>query len=168
MLRLSGTRMLMFLGCLGLFISAMAVQAGEIDGKAFKDWLGQCEVAPDGREFCYILQRLQRQGSSNTLMITQVGYHLETKEALVIFHLPPMLNQEEMLLFKTDDNDAISISYRCNEERCRGDFILDQRSLAELKKGRQGVVAFVNMKNGEQVLLPLSLMGFTAGFKSLR
>ncbi|WP_261844718.1 invasion associated locus B family protein [Aliamphritea ceti] len=168
MLRLSGTRLLMLLGCLGLFVSATITHAGEIDGKSFKDWVGQCEVAPDGREFCYILQRLQRKDSDGTLMITQVGYHLDTKEALVIFHLPPMLDQQEMLLFKTDDNDAKSISYSCNEQRCRGDFILDKGSLAELKKGRQGLVAFVHMENGKQVLLPLSLMGFTAGFKSLR
>ncbi len=168
MLRSGWTRIAMLAACLGLMFSAVTVQAGDIDGKTFKDWRGQCENAPDGREFCYILQRLQREDNNRTLMITQVGYHLETREPLVIFHLPPVLDDKEMLLFKTDDNNAISIGFRCDNERCRGDMILDDRLLAELKKGRQGVVAFVHVQNGKQVIFELSLMGFTAGFKSLQ
>ena len=168
MLRSGLARVLLLTVCLGLTLLAVTVRAGEVDGKTFRDWRGQCEPTPDGRESCYILQRLQRVNSDNTLMITQVGYHLETKEALVIFHLPPVLDPKEMLLFKTDDNAAISVGYQCNSQRCRGDIILNDRLLSELQKGRQGVVAFVDINNGEQVLFPVSLMGFTAGFKSLQ
>lgn len=161
-------RFLMLCG-LGLCSLGLPVQAADnIHGQSFKDWLGQCEVAPDGKEFCYILQRLQRNGTNNTLMITQIGYHLETNEALVVFHLPAVLDVNEMLLFKTDDNDAISINYRCDDQQCRGGFLLDKRMLGEFKRGRQALIGFTNADDGERVLLPVSLMGFTAGFKSLQ
>ncbi|WP_315983196.1 invasion associated locus B family protein [Aliamphritea spongicola] len=144
MLRSGWTQMLLLAVSLGLVLSAVTVRAGEIDGKTFRDWRGQCETAPDGREYCYILQRLQRVDNERTLMITQVGYHLETKEALVMFHLPPVLDPKEMLLFKTDDNTAISVGYSCDSQRCRGDMVLDDRLLSELKKdGREWLLLFI-------------------------
>ena len=168
MLNFTGKRLLALVAVFAGAVLAVPAQAGDIHGKVFKDWVGQCETAPDGREFCYILQRLQRNGTENTLMITQVGYHLETDEALVVFHLPAVLDANEKLLFKTDDNDVISINYRCQDGQCRGGFQLDKRMLGEFRRGRQGLVGFTNEADGEQILFPVSLMGFTAGFKSLQ
>ncbi len=153
-------------------LAALALAAGALaapgDGEKFKDWTARCEKLEDGRTTCYVFQNLVLKKDNQRLMHVAVGYMTNDDQAVAFFTLPLGVSLPGGLSLTVDDGKPVRLRYeRCDANGCLAPLALSEELIRAFKGGRWARVAFFDATRRE-ISVPVSLLGFTAGFDSLR
>lgn len=158
-----------FAACLLGLMSAVIgpAQAQPEDGQKFTDWTARCEQPdPNGPEICYLLQVITREGSDASVSVA-VGY-LDQQRPAAIFTFPLGIFLPPGASFSVDNGERSKFAIQhCHPNGCVGGVALSETLIAQMQKGRQAQL-IVHDADGAEVPIPVSLLGFTAGFNSLR
>lgn len=147
---------------------AGAVQAGPEHGQTFKNWTTRCEQSPDTSvERCFIFQNLVLKESGRRLVHMAVGYLAANGEAAAVITMPLGISLPPGATISVDGGmpEAIVIE-RCDANGCVGAVALSDQLVAALKRGREAHISFHDASR-RRIAVPVSLLGFTAGFNSL-
>jgi invasion protein IalB len=147
---------------------AVAATAEAQDGTRFRDWTMRCEEAgEDPPRSCVIVQRLLLKEQQQRILDVAVGYLLEGQPA-AYFVLPLGVSLPGGISITVDDGKPVRLRYEyCDGNGCLAPMALGTEMLAAFKGGRWARVAFFS-RSGKEISVPVSLLGFTAGFGALR
>ena len=118
-------------------------------------------------ETCYIFQNLLLKSQKKRLLHVAVGYLSDGKRPAAFFTLPLGVSLPGGLSLTVDDGKPMRLRYeRCEPSGCLAPLALTEPLIKSLKGGRWARVAFFDVSRRE-VSVPVSLLGFTAGFNAL-
>lgn len=152
---------------LGLSHPASAEPA---DGQTFKDWVIRCGKANEAAPVkpCVMGQSLAFKDAEKPIMQILVGILKADQKAIIVFTVPLGVRLPPGLSLQVDQTEEIKMPYQqCIKGGCRARLVIDRKLEAALKAGLQGTATFVNGA-GREVVLKISLKGFTAALNSLR
>ncbi len=163
-------RLLRHRAALLLAVLSMAgpLQAKPGHGQIFKDWTTRCEPAPDdSKPRCFIFQNLVLKQSGQRLVHMAVGYLAANAQAAAVITMPLGISLPQGAAISIDGGNAEEIVIeRCDTSGCIGAVALSDGLVAQMKRGRQAHISFHD-GTGRRIAVPVSLLGFTAGFNSL-
>ena len=134
----------------------------------FKDWASRCEKTKDRGSLCYIFQNLLLKTSKQRLLYVAIGYFGRKQAPMAVFTLPLGVSLPGGVSLKIDKRKKIRIRYeRCDKSGCLAPLVLNDQHLKALQSGLKARVGFFD-SSGREIAIPVSLLGFTAGFKSLQ
>ncbi|MEZ5450342.1 MAG: invasion associated locus B family protein [Thiolinea sp.] len=142
--------------------------AGNIQGKRFGDWGGQCETAPDNSQVCYLQQVLSEKGQKTPLMVTVIGYGQGKKFPTAIFELPKGVDMKQGVQLRVDRYNPVGFSGKCDNVGCRAGFTLDNPLTQQFSKGKRVLVAFKKHGQKDPIIYPVSLNGIPQGLQAIR
>lgn len=154
--------------CAVALLAALAAQANPEHGQSFKNWTARCEL-PQGSsvERCFIFQNLVLKESGQRLVHMAVGYLAANGQAAAVVTLPLGISLPPGAGISVDGSDPVDmVIERCDTNGCVGALALDDALIAQLKRGREARITFHDGTR-RRIAVPVSLMGFTAGFESL-
>ncbi len=156
-----------FAFCL-VFLLFGHIQAADhnFKGKRFKAWSGNCEPGQQAAEVCYLEQVLMQNGEEALRAI--IGYARGRPNPTVFFELPLGADIEAGVTLQVDNAETIRFRGRCTQLRCSAGFIMDQTIRQQFIKGRKAAVSYMPASGQEPIVLPVSLMGVTAGLNALQ
>lgn len=143
-------------------------QAAPKQGQQFKDWVTVCQKIPGKtQQHCHIAQTASDKVTKKVVLHTMIGYLVGSKDPVAIFILPDKLNKKTKLNLTFDHKFSADFSIQnCDKEVCNAGVPLDGPMMQAFKKGK---VTFLKYKLGEkEKKIPISLMGVSAGLKSLK
>ncbi len=143
-----------------------ATNAGE--PRMFRDWKLECQ-RPEGanKEVCQISQDIVFKKNKRPLLHVAVGYPANDNKPVAIFNLPLGISLPPGIILSVDQGEQEQLPIEhCLPAGCRAYLSLDQKRLAAFKKGLEAQVTFHDLTR-RPVTVPVSLRGFTAGFKAL-
>ncbi len=145
------------------------VQAKPEHGQTFKDWTARCEQAPGANlERCFIFQNLVLKESGKRLVHMAVGYLAANGQAAAVITMPLGISLPPGASISVDGGAPRSIVIeRCDNDGCVGAVTLSEQLVADLKRGREARICFHDGTR-RRIAVPVSLLGFTAGFNSLQ
>ena len=144
-------------------------------GKKFKDWVVACETikirtgdALEEKNQCFIAQAITHKESNEQLLRVKIGFNPVNQQPFARISINPKLGLALApgMALKVEDDEPVRFAYRfCGGQGCEGVLELPSELVARLKAGRKASLIF---HNGQQAIaLPVSLIGFTAGLRSL-
>lgn len=138
-------------------------------GQKFKDWTARCETPPGSTvERCYIFQNIVLKDSKQRVLHMAVGFLAANDKPAAVLTMPLGISLPPGVSISIDDAPPKPVVVeRCDPSGCIGAFALDDSSIAALRAGRQAHVHFYDGTR-RKISVPVSLLGFTAGFASLR
>ena len=144
------------------------VQANPKHGQTFRDWTARCEQAPGtSTQRCFIFQNLVLKESGKRLVHMAVGYLAANGQAAAVITMPLGISLPAGASISVDEGPPREIVIeRCDASGCVGTVALNDRLITDLKHGRAARVSFHDGSR-RRISVPLSLLGFTAGFNSL-
>lgn len=148
-----------------LVVSISTQAAGNIQGKRFQDWGGNCQVTEQGRH-CYLEQVLH--DGEQKVMISVIGYLPGQKIPSMAFELPPNIHLPAGFTLSLNERPTLRFKGKCNAQRCTASFQLTPQILQQFQKGQAAKVSYLSTPNQRPVNLPLSLMGISAGLNALK
>lgn len=150
------------------YLALPTVHAAPQDGQKFKDWTARCETRKDGPgDVCYIFQNLLLKSQKKPLLHVAIGYLDGGEQPVAFFTLPLGVSLPGGLSLTVDDGKPLRMRYeRCETSGCIAPLALTDTLVNAFKGGRWARVAFFDVRRRE-VSVPVSLIGFTAGFDSL-
>jgi len=160
--RAAWTALIAALGASGL------VGAAPEHGQAFEDWTARCEK-PAGAavERCYIFQNLVLKETGERLLHMAVGHLAADGQTAAVVTLPLGISLPPGAAISVDGGEPVRFQVeRCDASGCVGAIALEPDMLAALKRGREARITFHDGTR-RPIAVPVSLMGFTAGFESL-
>jgi len=145
-----------------------SLEARPEHGQVFKDWTARCEQAPcSSLAHCFIFQNLVLKESGQRLVHMAVGYLAGKNQAAAIVTMPLGISLPAGAAISVDGGDSLDIVIeRCDTNGCLGTVTLSAAFLAQLKRGREARIGFHDGAR-RRIDVPVSLLGFTAGFNSL-
>ena len=161
------TTMFLVLG-LGPALLGPAIAAAPKDGEKFRDWSARCQKPKDAeQEQCYIFQNLVLKEGGQRLLHIAIMYLQPDNQPAAIVTVPLGVLLPRGVGFQVDDGEKIRFAYeRCDASGCTGGLVLTDTVIDALKKGKQAKFSFFS-GTGQEVAVPVSLTGFTAGFNAL-
>jgi invasion protein IalB len=149
---------------LGLCSSA-AQAAGNIQGKRYQDWGGNCQTTDQGQH-CYLEQVLF--DGEQKVMISVIGYLPGQKIPSMAFELPPNINLSKGFTLSVNDKPITRFKGQCISQRCTASFHLTPQILQQFQRGQAANLSYISTPNQRPVNLPLSLLGISAGLNALK
>ncbi|MEE9267329.1 MAG: invasion associated locus B family protein [Gammaproteobacteria bacterium] len=145
------------------------VQAKPEHGQTFEDWTARCEQAPGANlERCFIFQNLVLKESGKRLVHMAVGYLAANGQAAAVITMPLGISLPPGASISVDGGAPRSIVIeRCDSDGCVGAVTLSEQLVSDLKRGREARISFHDGTR-RRIAVPVSLLGFTAGFNSLQ
>ncbi len=155
-------------GLLYLMASLAPAQAITAREKDYKDWRLRCERQKDeDPERCFIMQIARTQKDGREVLRIGVRYPEPGKPAMVFLTLPLGVYLPASLHFRIDDGETLKIPIEiCLPNGCHTRMALEGALLRNLKSGRQATLVFRDSQQRE-IVVPISLAGFTAAFAAL-
>ena len=149
-------------------LATAAVHANPEHGQTFKNWTARCEAAPaTSVERCFIFQNLVLKESGQRLVHMAVGYLAANGQAAAVVTLPLGISLPPGAAISIDGGEPVDITIeRCDKNGCIGALALNEELIADLKRGREARISFHDGTR-RRIAVPVSLLGFTAGFNSL-
>lgn len=137
-------------------------------GQTFKNWTARCEPMPgSGVERCFIFQNLVLKDSGKRLVHMAVGYLAADGKPAAVVTMPLGISLPMGADISVDGGAPESVVIeRCDATGCIGALALSDGFIADLKRGREARIGFHDASR-RRIAVPLSLLGFTAGFNSL-
>ncbi len=144
------------------------VQANPKHGQIFKDWTARCEQAQDSStERCFIFQNLVLKESGKRLVHMAVGYLAANGQVATVIIMPLGISLPPGASISVDGGPPHEmVIERCDANGCVGTVALSDRMIANFKHGREARISFHDGTR-RRIAVPVSLLGFTAGFNSL-
>lgn len=150
-------------------------------GKKYQDWQAVCEKmpvpgqegqaasAPPDTEVCFIVQGATHEQSGEQISQVAIGNTPNTNEPFIQVRINPKVGifVRAGLELRVGEGEPLRFNYEfCGPRGCQATSKITQALLESLRKGRD---AAISMHNGRQVVkIPVSLLGFTAGYASLK
>ena len=149
-------------------LGAGASHAAAEHGQVFKDWTTRCETAPGSKVArCYIFQTIVLKESGKRLVHVAAGYLAADGQPAAVITLPLGISLPPGVTISIDGGEPKKVIVeRCDTSGCVGAVALDDDLIASMKAGRQGRISFHDGTR-RRIAVPVSLMGFTAGFNAL-
>ncbi len=143
-------------------------QAAPTHGETFKDWTTYCEKnEAQGTEQCFSVQNITLTETQQRLLNVAVGHQPQSGQPIVILTLPLGISLPPGVKVQVDKGEAFTFPVeRCDSSGCIAVFPLQAGLLTALKRGSQAVVTFFDATR-KGIGVPVSLSGFTAGYKAL-
>jgi len=156
------------LSMIGSMATIGSLEARPEHGQVFKDWTARCEQAPGtSLPRCFIFQNLVLKESGQRLVHMAVGYLAGQNQAAAIVTMPLGISLPAGAAISVDGGDPLDmVIERCDTNGCVGAVTLSAAFLAQLKRGREARIGFHDGTR-RRIDVPVSLLGFTAGFNSL-
>ncbi len=133
------------------------------------DWALRCMRAADGEDPCQVYQLLldEQQNAVAEISIVPLDEAAEAAAGVVVV-VPLETQLTEQLSLSIDGAAAVRYPYDfCNRAGCVARFGMSDEQLAQFKRGRAGELRIVPAAAPDnQVLLTMSLSGFTAGLEA--
>ena len=150
-------------------LASFPASAAPEDGAIFKDWTTRCEETEASETpTCYIFQNLTLKKDNRRLLHVAVGYLREGDQPAAFFTLPLGVSLPGGLSLTVDNGKPVRMRYeRCETTGCLAPLALNDQLIRAFKGGRWARVAFFDASR-QEVSVPVSLLGFTAGFNALR
>lgn len=153
---------------LTVLLASGPVAAKPEHGQTFKNWTARCEPAPGTSvERCFIFQNLVFKESGQRLVHMAVGYLAANGQAAAVVTMPLGIALPPGAGISVDGGEPVKVVIeRCDTNGCIGALALDAALIAALKRGREAHISFYDASR-RRIAVPVSLLGFTAGFNSL-
>ncbi|WP_298610248.1 invasion associated locus B family protein [uncultured Thiothrix sp.] len=148
-----------------LALSFSTQAAGNIQGKRFQDWGGNCQVT-EQVQHCYLEQVLH--DGEQKVMVSVIGYLPNQKVPSMAFELPPNIHLPAGFTLSLDERPVTRFKGKCSVQRCTASFQLSPQILQQFQTGQAATLSYLSTPNQRPVTLPLSLMGITAGLNALK
>lgn len=147
---------------------AGSLQARPEHGQVFKDWTARCEqVEGSSVPRCFIFQNLVLKESGQRLVHVAVGYLAGNNQAAAVITMPLGISLPAGAAISVGGGDPLDVVIeRCDSSGCIGAVTLNAAVVAQLKRGREARIGFHDGTR-RRIEVPVSLLGFTAGFNSL-
>ncbi len=149
-----------------------SVAEKETTNKQFQDWTYQCGGEGLKDEECFIMQNIFKQESEFRLLRVEMSYlgpddgpWLFLTTPLGIF-LPAGIVFNVVRMGKGGEEYKIPI-HACMQGGCRAFIPLDKNLIWAMKMGSQAKVTFVDNNTRKQIMVEVSLAGFTKGLEAL-
>lgn len=153
-------------GLFSLLVLSLNTQAaGNIQGKRFQDWGGNCQATQQGQH-CYLEQVLH--DGEQKVMISVIGYLPGQKVPSMAFELPPNIHLPAGFTLSMNERPVTRFKGKCSVQRCTASFQLTAPIVQQFQKGQAATLSYLSTPNQRPVSLPLSLMGITAGLRALK
>ena len=160
-------------GILLLISGGVAAQTDKPKPVTYKDWAHVCEKppVPEGQQApadqCYIYQNISVKDTNKRLLHLAIGFVGKENKPAAVLTLPLGIFLPPGLAFGVDKNKPVNFPVQaCIRAGCRAVLPLGDELIAQMKKGKQGQVRFFDGQRRE-IGIPISLLGFTAGFNAL-
>lgn len=155
---------------LGLIVAISSIaeaQSVRQTGRTFRDWTEACEAGAQGREICFVFQRVSYRGKQ-VANIT-LGFKPGKSGPVAVINMPlGAIHLPDGLRVRTDQGiDGWGPFKFCDTKGCHVELDIEPQLLAALKAGTNGWLLFYDLRR-EPIQLPFSLRGLTAGLQSLR
>lgn len=137
--------------------------------REFKDWRLRCEAGTDAEtRRCFLFQNIVLREGGQRLLTMSVGYLPGADGPAAIFTMPLGIALPPGVRVVVDQGDPIRFPVeRCEPAGCVGGLPLDDGLIAKFKAGLEARVTFHD-RNRRPITVPVSLRGFTAGFREVR
>jgi len=136
--------------------------------KQYNDWILQCGGEGLKEDQCYITQNISIQKSGTRSVRVVASYQGPENKPLMIFILPLGILLPTGMTFNIDDGEKNKLPIRiCLPGGCKVRMILNKKLIGALKKGNQATVTFVGGKTRKQIIVEISLNGFTKAMSAL-
>lgn len=149
------------------------------DGQAFRDWSVRCDESTDKAENgtgdgqrCYLYQHLTLRQTGDRLLHVAVSHvpassRTAARSFSMVFTLPLGIYLPAGIQVAVDEEASrTAVVQQCTVTGCRAVLPLDAETVRQMKEGRESMVSFFD-GGRRQISVPVSLMGFTAGFEAL-
>ena len=126
-------------------------------------WSYQCKD-----KHCFISQVLIARNNEKAGVVGAINIALSAqKQPILTLRFSSTAKKEFGLGIKIDEGKPVRVSIQqCDTKVCETNIVVDDTMLAELKKGKRFMVAFMNAEK-DQTTLPFSLNGFTQAYEKL-
>ncbi|BBK44500.1 hypothetical protein STVA_45200 [Allostella vacuolata] len=151
--------------------AAAAGAAGAAGGERFDDWRLGCERPANApKATCFIEQRLSHKDSPERLALAMaIGYFAPESKPAMIIKLPPVAIQDAGVIMQVDQRPIREVGIRtCGPDNCSVMAAVDDDLLAEMRGGKEVVIAYSRKETDEIIRVPVSLRGLTRGLAELR
>jgi len=149
-------------------IKTESVENKETTGKQFKDWVYRCGGNGLNDDQCYIMQNIFIQESGMRLLRVLVGNLGPDDSPWLILTTPLGIFLPAGIVFNIDGGHENKLPIRiCIPGGCKASIALDKKLIWAMKKGNQAKVAFMNGTTRKQIIVEVSLAGFSRGFAAL-
>ncbi len=146
-------------------------------GQRFGDWVQRCTTEPPQgasppppgkQEVCFLLQQVLVQDAQRPVLTITIGYFGPEREAIAVIDTQLRVPLANGVHVAVDGGDVGSTPFEfCHRDGCRAFLPLTEKLVTAFKAGSMGAVQ-MRSSGGDQVNLPISLKGFTAGFGSIQ
>ncbi len=136
----------------------------------FQDWGVRCGMGDSGpRGGCEMFQGVTRNDNNELVMRVAIGYppRQDIDAPVAVFQLPLGIHLPPGIQLSVDDGEPLRFPVQaCFQPGCRADLPLKPELLSKLKSGSKATLSVLG-PGGEQIDLPISLMGFTAALERI-
>ncbi|WP_435101886.1 invasion associated locus B family protein [Arhodomonas sp. AD133] len=136
----------------------------------FQDWGVRCGMGDGGpRGGCEMFQGVTRNDNNELVMRVAIGYppRQDIDAPVAVFQLPLGIHLPPGIQLSVDDGEPVRFPVQaCFQPGCRADLPLKPELLSKLKSGSEATLSVLG-PGGEQIDLPISLMGFTAALERI-
>ena len=131
-------------------------------------WRHVCAKSPNGKgNSCQIIQQLLVKKSKKILMSGSIRLSGKKNSPALMLQLPHGMFIPAGIAVRVDKKPLKKTAVQtCDHRGCFTGLALDDKMLVNMKKGKNIVVAFRNLKK-QTIAISLSLKGFTAAYKKL-
>lgn len=149
--------------------SNAAAQSAPPGVEQFGDWGVTCP--PEGSnmpKICTMVQVVSAtpEGQSESMLLMRASLALvgPDRTPAISIQVPLGVLLPAGIAVKIDEGEPLGMPYRlCGQDGCRAVLPVQAETLAAMKAGAEARVAFMDA-TGEQIVVPMSLTGFTAAF----
>ena len=149
-------------------LAAAPAGARVVDGQVFGKWAVRCGTPPGETEReCGIQHRVVTENPKRMLLNVTVGYIGKNHSPLALFHVPVGVYLPPGLTLSIPGAPVVRIGYdQCTPHICRAPLPMTPALVSAMEKASRAVVT-IEDSNQKPITLPMSLAGFTAGYKAL-
>lgn len=148
-------------------LSGAAIAQGDVKA-AYDDWQLRCDMPPGAEsEQCALIQNVTAEDREN-VGLTVIVLNTADKQGSILRVLAPLgVLLPSGLGLRIDDEDIGRAAFvRCLPNGCVAEVMLGSDLISKLQKG--GLATFIIFQTPEEGIgIPISLKGFSEGFKAL-
>ncbi len=136
--------------------------------KTFKDWGLRCRESPTDQVTCYLFQNILLKEGRQRIFHVAVGYINAQEQPIALMTSPLGTYLPPGVALQIDDGEPMRVPFeQCNADGCHATLPIEPATLEALKRGALMNVA-IHDGARRPLEFPVSLAGFTAGFRALR
>lgn len=160
-------------GALGLALAgaisvAADAAAAPQEEQAFRDWSVKCEGEDGKAKRCFAYQNIVHTKTGKRMLTLSAGYLGPKGEPWIVVTAPLGVLLPSGVALKVDKLKRFDAPFKiCTDKGCEAGIPLGKVLLRNMKAGLVARVAFMDGTASRQVTVPVSLLGFSAAFRTL-